>query len=91
MNYEQAYQWLHGDRTEYSGCRAAAEAMEGEVRELRRLLRQLLNTKEGISHLSCLRRGIGTATQDVVWLDAAKHLGDSQQGLGDKPQSHSAA
>ena len=56
---------------------AVAEAMEGEVKELRRLLRQLLNTKEGISHLSYLRRGIGTATQDVVWLDAAKHLGDS--------------
>ena len=38
MNYEQAYQWLHGDRTEYSGCREAAEAMDGEVRRLRQLL-----------------------------------------------------
>jgi len=38
MNYEQAYQWLHGDRTEYSGCHAAAEAMDGEVRRLRQLL-----------------------------------------------------
>lgn len=31
MNYEQAYQWLHGDRTEYSGCRAAAEAMAARI------------------------------------------------------------
>jgi hypothetical protein len=77
MNYEQAYQWLHGDRTEYSGCRAAAEAVEGEVKELRRLLRQLLNTKEGRDRLGYLKRGIGTATPDVVWLDAAKHLGDA--------------
>ena len=36
MNYEQAYQWLHGDRVEYSGCRAAAECFEAEIRELRK-------------------------------------------------------
>lgn len=36
MNYEQAYQWLHGDRKEYSGCRAAAEAMEAEIKALRK-------------------------------------------------------
>lgn len=36
MNYEQAYQWLRGDRKEYSGCRAAAEAMEAEVQALRK-------------------------------------------------------
>ncbi len=35
MTYEQAYQWLHGDRIEYSGCRAAAEAMEAEIVRLR--------------------------------------------------------
>lgn len=28
MNYEQAYQWLHGDRVEYSGC-PASEAERG--------------------------------------------------------------
>jgi hypothetical protein len=39
MNNEQAYQWLHGDRTEYSGCRAAAEAMEAEIKRLRDALK----------------------------------------------------
>jgi hypothetical protein len=34
MNYEQAYQWLHGDRIEYSGCRASAEAMDSQVKAL---------------------------------------------------------
>ena len=31
MDYETAYQWLHGDRVEYSGCRSAAEAAETEI------------------------------------------------------------
>lgn len=36
MNFYEAYQWLHGDRTEYSGCRSAAEAMRREVDILRK-------------------------------------------------------
>ena len=36
MNFDEAYQWLHGDRTEYSGCRSAAEAMRREVEILRK-------------------------------------------------------
>lgn len=34
MTHEQAYQWLHGDRVEYSMCRSAAEAMEAEINRL---------------------------------------------------------
>lgn len=36
MNYAQAYEWLHGDRIEYSGCRSAAEAMSAELEALRK-------------------------------------------------------
>ncbi len=35
MDVKSAYQWLHGDRLEYSGCRAAAEAMKAELDRLR--------------------------------------------------------
>ncbi len=34
MDCEQAYEWLHKDRLEYSGCRAAAEAMRAEIDRL---------------------------------------------------------
>ena len=34
MNHEKARDWLHGDRVEYSGCRAAAEAMQYEIDRL---------------------------------------------------------
>ena len=47
MNYEQAYQWLHGDRAEYSGCRAAAEAMEAEVKRLRDALTTIYHQAHG--------------------------------------------
>lgn len=34
MNHNEAYQWLHGDRIEYSGCREAAEALMQRIRLL---------------------------------------------------------
>ena len=34
MDHMQAYQWLHGDRIEYSGCREAAEALMQRIRLL---------------------------------------------------------
>lgn len=43
MNYEEAYRWLHGDRVEYSGCRAAAEAMEAKANALRGALLMACN------------------------------------------------
>ena len=39
MKYNEAYQWLHSDaRAEYSGCRAAAEAMEAQIVHMRAAL-----------------------------------------------------
>ena len=40
--HQDAYTWLHGDsRIEYSGCRAAAEAMKAEIDRLNLLVKTL--------------------------------------------------
>lgn len=49
MTYEDAYQWLHGDRIEYSGCRRAAEAMEAEVKRLRALIATQAPARVGLT------------------------------------------
>lgn len=38
MNIEEAYQWLHGDRVEYSGCRTAAETYNAALTAERAVL-----------------------------------------------------
>lgn len=53
MNIEEAYQWLHGNRTEYSGCRAAAETYNAAL--------TAANTQfaDAQAHIKQLEKGFG--------------------------------
>ena len=52
----------------------AVRSPEEEVAELRRILAALLELPVAKSELAYLHKGIGTATQNAVWLEAEDYL-----------------
>lgn len=53
---------------------AEIKALEAEVKQLRAIIKKLLETKHAQLELVTLRRGIGTATESGVWLEAEAAL-----------------
>lgn len=84
MNHEKAYEWLHGDHVEYSGCRAAAETMQAEIDRLRARVAELEAARGEPGVWIRDQRGVYEGPET---LDPMYYLGATDPGRG----THGAA
>lgn len=65
--HEDAYTWLHADaRIEYSGCRAAAEAMKAEIDRLEILKKFLEDENDRLIDRDNRRVSVATCKNGVI-------------------------
>lgn len=62
----------HAHRAAMVEDKEAIELAAEHIAALEEVLRELIKSPDGVRRLDHLRRGIGTATPDRVWLDAER-------------------